>query len=278
MDRSTKNNYEKLLRRTYAYDVRNQVGRGLIASGYRERQTMIVNHAVDHEVFYRNDAEMVHDFPALLMSEIVAPEGDTFMHPRHGFTVLAPFRCAFREFGVLALHLCQRLFFLAEKPGIGNFFTRREGGKRFESNVNAHGFRTLRQPLRFAFNREGGIPLASSRTSDRERFDLPAHRAMQDHLDMPTTRGRELALPVDLKTRLGEGERVVAVCSTKTRKPRLLTSFAAAKEGFEGQINTYRHVLQDLRVDSAQRGTFLLEHRIGGLLPIARKRRALLLI
>src|SRR5258708_36104448 len=147
MDRSTKNNYEKLLRRTYAYDVRNQVGRGLIASGYRECQTMIVNHAVDHEVFYRNDAEMVHDFPAVLMSEIVAREGDAFRPPRHGFTVLAPFRCAFREFGVLALHLCQRLFFLAEKPGIGNFFTRREGGKRFESNVNAHGFRTLRQPL-----------------------------------------------------------------------------------------------------------------------------------
>src|SRR5258707_10551502 len=228
---------------------------------------MIVNHAVDHEVFYRNDAEMVHDFPALLMSEVVAPEGHTFMHPRHGFTVLAPFRCAFREFGVFALHLCQRLFFLAEKPGIGNFFTRREGGKRFESNVNAHGFRTLRQPLRFAFNREGGIPLASSRSSDRERFDLPAHRAMQDHLDMPNTRGRELALPLDLKTRLGEGERVVAVCSTKTRKPRLLTSFPASKKGFKAKTNTNPHFLQDLRGASVQRGTFFLEHRLVAFLP-----------
>src|SRR5260370_35302033 len=44
MDRSTKNNYEKLLRRTYAYDVRNQVGRGLIASGYREGKAMIPDH------------------------------------------------------------------------------------------------------------------------------------------------------------------------------------------------------------------------------------------
>src|SRR6202022_1100944 len=103
-------------------------------------------------------------------------------------------------------------------------------------------------------------------------------RAMQDYLDMPNPRGRELALLVDLKPRLGEGERVVAVGTPEPRKARFLTGFAAAKERLEGQIKPARHVLQDLRGDWAQGGAVLLEHRIGGLLPIAGKRRALLLI
>src|SRR5437879_9712820 len=51
-------------------------------------KTMVVHHPVDMQVFHTDDAEMVHDFPAFLMSEVVTPKSDTLIHTRHSFAML----------------------------------------------------------------------------------------------------------------------------------------------------------------------------------------------
>ena len=56
---------------------------------------------------------------------------------RHGLAVLAPFRCALSQFEVLALHLCQCLFFQAKEARVLDFGAIREGGKGFETHINA---------------------------------------------------------------------------------------------------------------------------------------------
>ena len=54
------------------------------------------------------------------------------------------------------------------------------------------------------------------------------------------------------------GQRVVASWSAKTGVAWLFSRFDTPKEGFEGQVNPHRHILQDLRMHASQRGTLLL--------------------
>src|SRR5437763_261570 len=54
------------------------------------RQTMIMNHPVDRQVFNGNDAESVNDGTRLLMSEIVAPELDPLVNTSYDLAMLAP--------------------------------------------------------------------------------------------------------------------------------------------------------------------------------------------
>ena len=82
----------------------------------------------------------------------------------------------------------------------------------------------------------------------------------------------------DAKATLGKGEGVISVHSSKPRGAWLLSGFAASEEGFEGQINAYRNVLEELGMDTFQRRTFLFQDREGLLLLIEREASAFLLI
>src|SRR5947207_7300508 len=75
-----------------------------------------------------------------------------------------------------------------------------------------------------------------------------------------------LARRKEAEARLGEGEGVVAVTSTKTGIAGLLTCFEASEEGLESQINAHRYILKDLRMHATEGGTFLLQDREGVLL------------
>ena len=54
------------------------------------------------------------------------------------------------------------------------------------------------------------------------------------------------------------GQRVVASWPAKTEGAWLFSRFDTPEEGFEGQVNPHRHILQDLRMPASQRGTLLL--------------------
>ena len=86
-------------------------------------KTMILGHAMNRQIFNGNDPKGSHDFPALLMGEILTPELDSLMDTRHGFAVLTAFRSTFRQLAMSALYFRQGFLFLAEKARVGNLFT-----------------------------------------------------------------------------------------------------------------------------------------------------------
>ncbi len=75
------------------------------------RQTIMVDHAVDMQVFNGNHAMRVDDLAALLVGEVLPSPCNPLMDTRNNFAMLPAFRRAFLQPGMLALHFYQRLFF-----------------------------------------------------------------------------------------------------------------------------------------------------------------------
>jgi hypothetical protein len=113
---------------------------------------------------------------------------------------------------------------------------------------------------------------------DSERFHLPFEWAVQVNFDMSDARGKELPLLINLKAALWIGEAIVAVDPTEARKAWLFACLTPPKEGFEGEIDTHSHILQDLGMYAIQRGALFFQYQIGGLLLIAGQTPTLLLI
>ena len=242
------------------------------------RKTMVMGHTIDVQIFNGYHTKPINDLAAFLMREIIPTELNPLMDTGYNLTVFPSLLRAFCQFRMLPLYSCELFFFLAEKAGIVNFIPIRQSSERLQPNINACLGRQFWQAFRFAFNRKGSVPFACAAFLNGERFDFPAYRTVQDNPDMPNTRGIEFALLVNLKTALWIGERVIAVTSTKTRKARCFSRFTPSEECLKSEINTHRYILKDLRVDCIERGTFLFQHRIGGLLSIARQAFACLLI
>ncbi len=241
-------------------------------------KAMIVNHALDVQVFNGNEAIGIDNLSTDLMREIFPFEGDPLMHTGNGFAMLAPLRTPFCQFGMLALHFCQCFLFFPEEAGIVYLCSIGKRGKGVESDVYAYLSGIVRQSFCFTFHREGSVPFAGRGTADGQGFDRAFDGTVQHHLDMSNARGVELALFIDLETRLWIREAIIAVTASEAGIPWLLSSFETTEEGLECKVNTYRHVLQHLRVDFVERGAFLLQPRQRLDLPIVAKRGSLLLI
>ena len=101
---------------------------------------------------------------------------------------------------------------------------------------------------------------------------------MIDHLDTADLGEAHAVIMGDAKTRLREGETIVAVSAAKTGKPRRLSCFHTAEEGFEGQINPHGNVLQDLGMHALQGRALFFEQSKCINLSIASQALPLLLI
>ena len=225
-------------------------------------KTMIVRHMIDTQIFNGNHVVAIDDLSAFLMGEIVSSEGDPFVHACHGLAVLASLRGAFGKLAMLALYLCQRLFFFAEKARIGYLFSIAEGSKRRKSDVNTNLGGHIRQAFRFALTRETDVPLAGRGTVHGTRFDPPLHRTVIDHLDATNLGKRHTVIMRDAKATLRKSEGVISVLALETREADFFCMFSdAAEEGFESQVNTNSHILQDLRMHATQRWAFLFQYR-----------------
>ncbi len=233
-------------------------------------QTMVMHHPIYREVLYADDPMGIDDLTAFLVGEVTPSPRNPLVDTRYSFTVFATLRSTLRKFGVFALHLRQSLLFLTEKARVLYLSTIGKGSKRLESYVNTNLRRVLGQAFRVTFTTERSIPFACTAPTDGERFDLPPQRTMQHHLDMADTGSVELPLRVNPKARLRIGETIIAALPLKTREPRLLGMRSQTSEkGFEGQVNTHCHILQDLRMDSGEGRAFLFQDRKGSDLPIA---------
>ena len=242
-------------------------------------QTMITRHALDMQIFDADDSMGINDLAALLMGEVVPSERYAFMDPSHGFAVFPSLSRPFHQFGMFPIHFGQGFLFLAEKTWVFYFCPIREGSKHLESYIYPYLLRAFRKPFGVTFNRKGSRPLARRGTADGERLDLATNGPMQDDLEVSNPRSIQLALLVQLEPRLWVGEAVIAVLPLETWEARFLfMGFDSAKEGFHGKIKPYGYVLQDLRMDSGQGGTFLFQYRKGSDLPIATEAFTFLLI
>jgi hypothetical protein len=238
-------------------------------------QTMIVNHSVDMQIFNTDGSKRVDNPSALLVGEIVASPFDAFMHPSDHLAMPAPLVGAFLQAGVFVLNLRQGLFFVAEEARIGNFLPGGEGGKGFESNINADGERVVLQLLGLADHRKGDGPFSSRGAMNGTGFDGAFDLSMIHHFDAANLREAHAIIVGETEARLGIGDAIVASVSLKARKSRLLTRFTASEEGFVGQIDTHRDILQDLGMNLFEQGVLLFQHRIGLLLLEAREGNAI---
>lgn len=233
-------------------------------------ETVIMDHPVHAEVFHADDPKGVDDFAAFLMGEVLSFPRNAFMDTCNYFTVLSSLWGAFGKPGMLALHLCQRFFFLAEKAWISNFLSIGKRGKGLQSDINTCSIRVLRQALRFHFTREAGVPFAGAALADGTGFRRAFKVTMQDNLDFAHFGNEEFSIFERTPTRnLRKRQGVVPTLAAKSWVSWMFSSLTTPKKGFHGQIDTHSHVLQDLRMDIVKRWALLFQDRIGVDLLIA---------
>ncbi len=241
-------------------------------------QAMIVEHPIDMQILNTDGPERVDDFTTVLVREIVAfPFGSFVDTSDHLAMPTLLFRSPL-QFGVFALHLRQCLFFTAKEARIRNFLARGEGGKGFESYVNANGVRIVLQELRVALNGKGDIPFPSRGAMNGARLDRAFDRTVKDHLDGANLGEAHPIIMGETKTALRIGETIVATIPFKARIAGFLPRFTALEKGFEGQIDTHCNILQDLGMNLCERGALLFQNRIDLLLLETRERNVLTLV
>ena len=241
-------------------------------------KAVVMHHAVDRQVFDTDDSKAINNGTGLLMGKVITPELDPFMDTGYNFAMLAPLGCTFCQLRMFPLHLGKSLFFFPEKAWVRNFFTCRERSKGFESNINTYaGFNGLKY-ARLTLAREADVPLARRRAMHRTRLDLALHGAMVDHLDGANLRESHTVIMGDGEPALRVGETIVASITLEPGIARLFSGFASAEECFKGKVNADSHVLKHLGVNTVEGGALFFQHRISGLLLVARQAFAVLLI
>src|SRR5438270_2700462 len=85
-------------------------------------KTMVMHHAVEHQVFDRNHAKSIHNGTAMLVSKVLAPPRNAFIHAGYHFAMLPALWCAFCKLAVFALHFSKGFLFLAKEARVDNLF------------------------------------------------------------------------------------------------------------------------------------------------------------
>jgi hypothetical protein len=241
-------------------------------------QTMIVDHAVDVQVFNTDGPKGVDDLSTVLVGEVVTSPFGPFIHTSNHLAMSTPLFGAFLQSGMFALNLRQCLFFFAEETRVRNFFPVGEGCKGLESNVDTNGERIVLQPDRIAHDRKGDVPFPGRGAVNGTGLDRPFDWAVIDHLDRANLREAHTIIMGETEATLRIGDAVVATISFKTGIARFLSGLAASEKGFAGQIDTNRNILQDLGMYLAQRGTVFFQNRIRLLLLKTQERNAITLV
>ena len=208
---------------------------------------MVMDHALDTQIFNADSPEMVDDLPGFLMAEIVASEPDAFMNAGDDLSALCPLGSAPVSSAQLSLRSGQGLFFLPEEAGVVDDAPMGTSGKRAKPHVDADSSIARRQGMAFHLTGEGDIPLACRRTVDGCGLGPTAQIPVHDHPDVADLGDRKHAVfDAAAGRRLREGEGIVPALALETGVAGLFTSLHPAKEGFEGPVHPDGHVLQDL--------------------------------
>jgi len=194
-----------------------------------------MDHTIDVQVFHADDPIGVDELATPLMREVFSPEGDTFMNPRYGLSVLSPLRSSLSQFAVLALHFGKRLFFPAKETRIRYLFPIRQGSERLESYINADLRGAFGQAFRLHITGERSVPFTCTTPMYGKCFDLAFDGTVIDHLDGAGLGEAHPVVMRDAEAGLGEGKAIIASIALEPRKARVFPSFNTAEEGLKGR-------------------------------------------
>ena len=222
-------------------------------------QMMILEHTGDSQVLEHNCSKLVNEFPTHLMREVLAPVGNPLVATGNHLSPLdtpqstlffgtQPTRCLF-----------QIMRIVPKKAWVGNHFTRAQGGKLFQSNVNPN--RSLWHICSWRcclLSRKTDVSFARAVALAGNGFDCSFNGTVEVHCycthfaqDHPFA-SEPCAVPV-----VGIGQQIIATKPFETGETcfRYL-GFHTAKKRLERQINTHLNVLHYLAVNQFERFTF----------------------
>jgi hypothetical protein len=99
---------------------------------------MVMRQAVDRHILNGDQAELVDDAAAALVSKVAPSSGNTFMRPRHDLAPLSERKGHLFFFAEAALHLGERVFLGAEEPRVGDLLPRTRHGEHLQSYIYTH--------------------------------------------------------------------------------------------------------------------------------------------
>jgi len=235
-------------------------------------KTMIVRHPVNRQILDRDQIKLVDDAATVLVGEVAPSPARSLMYACHDLAPLGAFWRPLLLLAEAALRLGECVFFASEEAWVGDLLPVTEGGEGLQPHVNADLLPRLKQGRWLgALTGETDVPFARAAPADRRRLGNTFHWAVQNELDKSNI-GDTDALVVYMQPtanrHLREGEAIVAARATKAGIARFFACFAPTEVGLEGQINAHRDVLQYLRVNTCQCGSFGLERWQGPLLVV----------
>jgi hypothetical protein len=220
---------------------------------YAFRQTVVFEHPLRIQVLKNKRSETIEQLPAFLMGKVRALICDPLVDASDNFSAFRPIQTTLFSFGQFPLHFRQFVFFSSEKARIGDLLTIRQGSERREAKIYSNGTPIWRKRLWRDNHTKADKPLASGRTPQRNRLDLPFDRTMQDDLDRPDLAKDERAtVQSHAIAVLWIGDAVVAPKLFETGIAWVFTGLDAAKECLECRIDPNMNVLQDLRINTLQ--------------------------
>ena len=223
-------------------------------------QAVVVDHAVNGKIFHTNHAKTIDYLTAPLMREVLASKGYALVATGHCFLGLSSVWGALLSLGKLSLKTTKVFLVTAKESGIFNLLSCRKSSERLKPYVYPRGSFERAKRLLLDFARERDIPLASGRTTNGSGLSYALERPMKFDLDMANFGDNKLSI-LDRAAggNLGKSEAIVTFSPSEPRVAGFLTGFDSAKEGFKGQVNTYRYVLQDLGVCLREAHPFLFQ-------------------
>ncbi len=207
-------------------------------------QTMVMNHAIDAQIFNANNSIVIDNLTRFLMRKVISLESNSLMNAGNDFAPLGNFGSAFSRPTQFSLGFSQSFLLFPEKARTLNRWSSiRKSGESMQAHIDAHGFIVSWKGLRFDFTTKSYIPFASRRTAKSGCLGLAAHFSMHDDLDMTDLGNYQASIFNSATGRdLRKGEGIIPSLSLKAGKAGFFTGLAAAKEGFESQVNPGCHI------------------------------------
>jgi len=216
---------------------------------------MIMHHLIDHQIFNDNHGTAIDESAALLVGKIRPAMDDAFMDPRHNLPALRSLRCPFRSGREFALGALQVFFIGAQKLRARGLFPCREGRKACQAHINAKTFARVWQGLGIHLTGNGDIPFPCRGTANRAGFGRAFQRPMLDRANGANLReGQDTLMQGTAIAILRVGQRIIPTFAPKARIAWVFACLHTAKERLEGQVHTFRHILQHLGMGLRQEG------------------------
>jgi hypothetical protein len=209
-----------------------------------------VEHVLYAEVLEYQCAVCVHKFPAQFMGKVFSSVGNALMDVGDDLAAFGGF-----VLGIPAL--CPPKFNLisAKETWIAHSQTIRERCKGCQTHVNSNSTIVVGQSRRFYFTSKTGVPIPHSVSLYVQGLYASLDGAVLDYFDRSDF-GNHHPVIQQLKPGLLEGEAIVSAITLETRITNFIRAcLHAAKERLKSKVNSFLHILQNLRM-------YLLEFRV----------------